>query len=204
MYNAITDIRLSQFPSTGNIELNRALKPIYDALRILQEKVSSGTAFDFSPFAIYKLPVWNETGGFVIIETSYYTLPIYDENNVLLTPPIDLLATQFDSNNIYNIQTASYTLTANDVSTLSNGSPIVAINSASANNLTIPPNSSVAFPVGAKIDYEQLGAGQTTIVGGSGVTVRGTPGVKCRAQYSPVTMVQKALNEWHCFGDLST
>lgn len=52
----------------------------------------------------------------------------------------------------------------------------VEISKASAVNLTVPPNSSVAFPVGTRIFLKRTGAGAMTIVQGSGVTVTGSSG----------------------------
>ncbi len=151
---------------------------------------------------INKLTVYDENGGAIVVDTNFNSLPVYDENGIMVL--VDMVNTNLETVVTYNTYTVSHTLDLTDVSTISNGSPIVGMNVASANNLTVPPNSSVAFPIGTKIDCEQLGAGQTTIVAGSGVTVHGTPGLKFRAQYSPVTLVQKALDEWHCFGDLSS
>jgi hypothetical protein len=42
---------------------------------------------------------------------------------------------------------------------------------AAANTVTVPPNSSVAFPIGTKIMITQGGAGSTTIAAGAGVTI---------------------------------
>lgn len=65
-----------------------------------------------------------------------------------------------------NAQTGtSYTLVLTDAS------KHVTMTNASANTLTVPPNSSVAFPIGTKILVTQSGAGSTTIAAGSGVTI---------------------------------
>ncbi|NDB57249.1 hypothetical protein EB001_02185 [bacterium] len=109
--------------------------------------------------------------------------------NKTLTAPIITLAT--------SAQTASYTLVLTDAS------DIVEMNNASANNLTIPLNSSVAFPTGTVITVLQTGAGQTTIVGTGGVTVNGTPGLKLRAQWSSATLIKRATDTWVAIGDLS-
>jgi hypothetical protein len=74
---------------------------------------------------------------------------------------------------------------------------------ASANTLTVPPNSSVAFATGTTLIVAALGAGQTTLAAGSGVTVNATPGLKLRAQYSAATLVKTATNTWLAIGDLS-
>jgi hypothetical protein len=86
---------------------------------------------------------------------------------------------------------------------LADASDLVEINSASANNLTIPLNSSVAFPIGTQINVLQTGAGQTTITATGGVTVNATPGLKLRAQWSGCTLVKRATDTWVALGDLS-
>lgn len=79
--------------------------------------------------------------------------------------------------------------------TLSNASPVTA---------TVPPNSSVAFPVGSRIEVDQKGAGAVTIAEGSGVTVNSIGGVKLlKTQYAHVSLVKLATDLWHLFGDLS-
>jgi hypothetical protein len=100
------------------------------------------------------------------------------------------------SNVITNAQTASYTLI------LSDKDKLVEINNASANNLTIPLNSSVAFPVGTQITILQTGAGATTIVPTGGVTVNATPGLILRARWSSVTLIKRATDTWVAIGDL--
>jgi hypothetical protein len=96
-----------------------------------------------------------------------------------------------------NRQTASYTLV------LSDADKLVEMNVGSANNLTVPLNSSVAFPTGTQILLAQYGAGQTTIVATSGVTVRSNGGkLKLNVQYSGATLIKIAENEWYLFGDI--
>ncbi len=94
-------------------------------------------------------------------------------------------------------ETASYTLV------LSNREQMVEMNVGSANTLTVPANSSVAFPIGTRVHVVQTGSGQTTITPGSGVTINGTPGLKTRAQWSAVTLVKRATDTWIAFGDLT-
>ena len=54
---------------------------------------------------------------------------------------------------------------------IDHASGLVQMNNASANTLTVPPNSSVAFPIGTRLMVQQIGAGATTIAAGSGVTI---------------------------------
>lgn len=96
-----------------------------------------------------------------------------------------------------NRQTASYTLVLTDAY------KIVEMNVASANNLTVPPNSSVAFATGTQILIAQYGAGQTTVVAGSGVTIRSSGAkLKLSGQYSGGTLLKIGTNEWYLFGDI--
>ena len=94
-----------------------------------------------------------------------------------------------------NRQTASYTLVAGDADKL------VEMNVASANNLTVPAST---FSAGTQILLAQYGAGQTTIVAGSGMTIRSNGGkLKLSAQYSGATLVFISGTECYLFGDIS-
>ena len=100
-------------------------------------------------------------------------------------------------NLVTSAQTASYTLV------LADAGDLVEVSNASANNLTVPLNASVAFPVGTQINILQTGAGQTTVVATGGVTINATPGLKLRAQWSSATLIKRAENTWVLVGDLS-
>ena len=98
-----------------------------------------------------------------------------------------------------NRQTSSYTLALTDAGKL------VEMNVGSANNLTVPQNSSIGFTTGTQVMVAQYGAGQTTLVADTNVTIRSAnAALKTRAQYSGVTLVKVATNEWYAFGDLTT
>jgi hypothetical protein len=107
------------------------------------------------------------------------------------------LSTKADTLLSINNQTASYTLVLLDANKL------VELNVAGANNLTVPLNSSVEFPIGTQINILQTGAGQTTIVATGGVTINATPGLKLRAQWSSATLIKRATNTWVAIGDLT-
>jgi hypothetical protein len=68
--------------------------------------------------------------------------------------------------------------------------------------LTVPTNASVAFATGTQINILQTGASQVT-VGGAGVTVNATPGLKLRAQWSSATLIKRATDTWALVGDLA-
>jgi hypothetical protein len=98
-----------------------------------------------------------------------------------------------------NAQTGTtYTLALTDANnrvTLSNTSGIT---------VTIPPNSSVNFPVGTGIDLIQANTGQVTVVGGSGVTLNSAIGYKIRTLAAGCSLIQIAANSWIMVGDITT
>ena len=97
-----------------------------------------------------------------------------------------------------NAQTASYT------AVLTDDGKLVTMSNASANNFTIPPNSSVAYGIGTQVNIAQLGVGQTTIVAGSGVTLNSAGAkLKLSAQYAVATCVKTDTNTWFVVGNLS-
>jgi hypothetical protein len=108
------------------------------------------------------------------------------------------LAAKVDSYTPITQKTASYTL-----STLNHRDDLIEMGSASALTLTIPLNSSIAYPVGTSLDILQTGAGQVTIAGAAGVTVNATPGLKLRTQWSSATLFKRAENTWVVYGDLT-
>ncbi len=96
-----------------------------------------------------------------------------------------------------NAQTGTtYTLVLTD-----NGR-LVTLSNAAAITVTVPLNSSVAFATGAIINLQQIGAGQVTVAGASGVTVNGT-GTALRAQWSAASLVKTATDTWTVIGDIA-
>lgn len=75
--------------------------------------------------------------------------------------------------------------------------------SGSAVTVTVPPDSSVAFPVETRVDACQYGAGKVTFSPGSGVTINSKSSNKAiGAQYVCVSLRKVGTNEWLLFGDL--
>lgn len=121
----------------------------------------------------------------------------WDSTNKKLQVGNGTISLDFASSNVItNAQAASYTLV------LADKDKLVEISNASANTLTVPLNSSVAFPVGTQITILQTGAGATTITATGGVTINATPGLILRAQWSSVTLIKRAENTWVALGDL--
>ena len=96
-------------------------------------------------------------------------------------------------------KTADYTLVLTDAG------KVIEINSGSSENVTIPPNSSVAFPIGTQIVVVRLGAGAVVITEGSGVTTRSDGDKnKIKSQYSSCVLIKHETDEWYIFGNLDS
>jgi len=91
----------------------------------------------------------------------------------------------------------AYTFALVDLATVvrfSNAAPVV---------VTVPPNSTVAFPVGAVIEVFQAGIGPVTLVPGAGVTLQSAGGfVAVAGQYATVGLRQDATDVWVVSGNL--
>lgn len=87
-----------------------------------------------------------------------------------------------------NAQAADYTLVLGDLG------KAVQVDSATAKAVTVPPNASVAFPIGAVIEVVQAGAGAVTLVAGVGVTITGDTAVP--AQGASLLLRKTGTNAW--------
>lgn len=99
-----------------------------------------------------------------------------------------------------NTQTGTtYTLAASD------DGAVVTLNNASTVTVTVPQNSAAAIPIGAYIEFVQLGAGQVVFVAGTGATLnsRGTA-LKINGQYGTAGLRKIATNTFILAGDLTT
>jgi hypothetical protein len=84
---------------------------------------------------------------------------------------------------------------------LTDAGDICLFNNALAITVTVPPNSSVAFPIGTTIEVAQTGAGKVTFAQGGGVTIFSVAGNKAlSAQYGGGTFTKINTNEWLLVG----
>jgi hypothetical protein len=81
---------------------------------------------------------------------------------------------------------------------LADASKHITMSNASANTLTIPPNSSVAFEIGTRIMVQQKGAGSTTIAAGAGVTINAptTVTLEIGEQYESRGCIKTDTDTW--------
>lgn len=126
-----------------------------------------------------------------------FTAAVLDFSTTGLGNKLSLNGVRVDSG--FVTPTASYTLVITDAESE------VRMNVATTNNLTVPPNSAVAFPIGTRIDVAQAGAGLTTVVAGAGVTLlfKAGLGLKMGGQHAGATLRKSATDTWTLFGDIS-
>jgi hypothetical protein len=91
-------------------------------------------------------------------------------------------------------RTADYTLALTDAN------KVVPMNKATAGTLTVPLNSSVAFPIGTVIGVYNLSSALVEVVGAAGVTVRNNGFLD---QYIEVSLRKRATDEWVLAGLVS-
>jgi hypothetical protein len=104
---------------------------------------------------------------------------------------------QADKYIVTNPQSDSYVLV------LSDDGKLIDMNKSSAMTLTIPKNSSVAFPIGTSIAVRQKGLGQITIIPIDGdVTINNPNGLTTVKQYTTVILLKIDTNVWTITGIL--
>jgi hypothetical protein len=98
----------------------------------------------------------------------------------------------------FNDQTgSSYTLV------LSDAGKVIPVDIGVTGTITVPLNSSVAFPTGTVVNIIQAGTGPLSITGSTGVSILSEGGrLKFKGQYALVGVVKKTTDEWIAFGNL--
>jgi hypothetical protein len=92
----------------------------------------------------------------------------------------------------------SYTLA------LSDSGKVIPFNLTATGTVTIPLNSSVAFPTGSVVNIIQAGTGPVLVTGASGVAIRSENNkYRLKAQYSLGGVVKIATDEWVVFGNFT-
>ena len=94
---------------------------------------------------------------------------------------------------VTNLQASSYALQASDANKM--------IEMSGGGTLTIPNDSTYAFPIGTYIEVLQITSSEVTIAGES-FTPNATPGLKLRSQWSSASLVKRGENSWVVLGDL--
>jgi hypothetical protein len=88
--------------------------------------------------------------------------------------------------------------------TLADQGKVIDMTNTSDVALTIPPNSSVAFPIGTQILVIRNSTGKVSFTPGAGVTLRSDSSKQfISTQYSAATLMQRAADEWYLIGNLA-
>lgn len=106
---------------------------------------------------------------------------------------------KFFANTVKSVTASTYSPVLADIGAL------VQLSDATGVALSVPLNSSIAFPIGTEIQFAQVSAGKITVTGISGVTVLAAGSkVKTAAQESVAFLKKVAVNTWRWYGDIST
>ena len=86
---------------------------------------------------------------------------------------------------------------------LSDAGKVIEMNVGVANDVVISQNADVPWDIGTVMEIVQRGAGTTTVVPGSGVTILSRGGLmSCYGQYSHIFLEKVGTDEWYLYGDL--
>jgi hypothetical protein len=173
------------------------------AIKTFCELLSAGGNFDAG--ALGTEDIANSAITEAKIATAVVTTSKLGPSLVLTTPNIGVAtgASLNCTNAVIDHPATNERLTAYTLALTDDGI-IVEANSTSAIVLTVPLNSTVAFPTGTKITIIRTNTGAVSVSGASGVTINSTPGLNLRAQWSAATLLKRGTNSWLLMGDLSS
>ncbi len=87
---------------------------------------------------------------------------------------------------------------------LADAGKMVTSSNGSAQTLTVPPNSSVAYAIGTQIIVQNIGSANATLAEGSGVTINSKDSAKeIDGQYAAATLIKTATDAWSLIGALA-
>lgn len=132
-----------------------------------------------------------------LIEISDYNGSTYDTKSVSGLNIYDYVNTPTLKNAMFAV--TNYDFVLGDIG------KYISMSYVSACTMTIPTNASVAFPIGTRIEIEQVGTGQVQILAASGVTLNSEGGkTKLLGQFASCYIIKKDTNEWTLAGNITT
>jgi hypothetical protein len=97
----------------------------------------------------------------------------------------------------FNSNTGNYTLA------LSDAGKVLPFSTTSTGTVTVPLNSSVAFPTGSVVNFIQTGTGPILMTGSSGVSIQSESSkLKLKGQYAVAGVLKTDTDTWVAFGNL--
>ena len=94
-----------------------------------------------------------------------------------------------------NFQTDNYTLQLSDLN------KVVAMDNSVAATVTVPNNTSVAFPIGSVVNVYTMNASKVDIAGADGTVIVRNAG-ELFEQYTEISLRKRGLNEWVASGNI--
>ena len=192
---------------SGDIPANSSAILYYDNTNgyysaIIFESISGGGGGAVSS-------VFGRTGAVVAVSGDYDVTEVTNalqtvtgdgvDNTDPLNPVMDLSG--YTPNiTTFNSQSTDYTFVLAD----GNGNTEIQLTGSTGRNFTIPPNASVAFPIGTIIYASRQGSGVFSWVAGAGVTLITTKGdLVDPGQYVLMAAKKEATNTWKVYNGLS-
>ena len=115
----------------------------------------------------------------------------FSDGTLQTTAPTDVLSINAQTGTTYTFVLAD----AGKMVTSSNGS---------AQTLTVPPNSSVAYAIGTQIIVHAIGSGTVSLAEGSGVTINSVDSNKdISGQWAAAALIKSATDAWSLIGALA-
>ena len=125
--------------------------------------------------------------GFVTTPRSSTGLTFQPSTGTLTTTNLSVGGT-IVSLRLENVYTSSTTLS------LADSAKVVAMNNTSDATVTVPPNSSIAFPIGSVVYVARYNSGKVTLAAGAGVSLTRTGTF---AANELITLRKRSENGWH-------
>jgi hypothetical protein len=188
-------------------QVAEAVQAIFDAVPTYDLAGSASAAQTAAESASIASSVLASKGDLVVgdgnLGVNYDNLAVGANGTVLVADSNETLGLKYADKELITVPSAqtgaTYTLALTDKSS------VVRMNRATAQTLTVPPNSSVAFPIGSQVIIVAMGAGAVTIAAGSGVTLRSKDGdLEIDGQYGIAACVKIGTNEWVVTGQLTS
>ena len=126
--------------------------------------------------------------------TAYGSTYVSGTDLVANYPAASLLVAQGIDSAGYYIGRGNNTQTGSMTTVLTDAGKTITMSNASANTVTIPANSSVAYVIGTRINILNLGAGACTPTAAAGVTFAGT--ITALATNQAASVIKTATNTW--------
>jgi hypothetical protein len=140
------------------------------------------------------LTITRSTGIMALTQSPTAPTPAQGDNSTKLATTAYVMQVVHPTSN----KSAAYTFAAAD------STSTIFYTGAGAVNFTAPDEATAVLPIGFFVDVIQYGAGKVTIVGGTGVTIRGRGGlVGTNGQYARIRAYKRTATEWIVSGDIA-